>query len=119
MLTRQEFLEHLQAQMEELLAVILDEVVQGDPRPLTKRPPDQAALAFCDCLISCATDDDLKSCVKIDIHGARACANVAEAAIAKIKNRAFQLLLRKPEQRTRFFFLASVVREYLKPPELK
>ena len=111
--SREEFLERLQAQLEGLVAVIMDEVMAGDTTPLTKRPPDHSAFPFCNSLDSCNTNEEVKSCVKSDIQGARACVNVAEAAIANIKKRAFQLLPRSPEQQSRFFILISVVTEYL------
>jgi hypothetical protein len=110
---REAFLQRLQAQLEELESLIMDELIAGDTRPLTKRPPDLSALPFCKALVSCETDEGVKSCVKSDIQGARACVNVAEVAIAKISQRAFQYLPRKPGLQTRFFFLTSVVMEYL------
>jgi hypothetical protein len=113
MMTREGLLERVQVQLEDLLAIIMAEVMAGDTTPLTKRPPDSLAIPFSESLILCTTDEAVKTCVKSDMQGARACVNVAEAAIAKIKQRAFQFLPRRPEQQTRFFFLTSVVKEYL------
>jgi hypothetical protein len=110
---REEFLQGLQAQLLEIEGLIMDELMAGDTRPLTRRPPDLSALPFCKALVSCTPDEAVKSCVKSDIQGARAFVNVAEVAIAKISQRAFQYLPRKPGQQTRFFFLTSVVTEYL------
>jgi hypothetical protein len=110
---REEFFERLQAQLQELITFIMAEVMAGNTTPLTKRPPDRSAAPFCNSLAACKTDEEGKSCVKSDIQGARACVNVAETAIARIKTRAFQFLPRRPEQQTRFFFLTSVVTEYL------
>jgi hypothetical protein len=110
---REEFLEHLQAQLQELMSFIIAEAISGNTTRLTKRPPDHSAAPFCSSLASCKTDDEVKSCVKSDIQGAWACVNVAEVAIAKIENRPFQFLPRRPEQQARFVFLTSAVTEYL------
>jgi hypothetical protein len=76
MLTREEFLERLQAQLQDLLDIIMAEVMAGDTTPLTKRPADDLALPFCSSLVSCTTDEEVTSCIKRDIQGARACVNV-------------------------------------------
>ena len=81
-------------------------------RPLTKCPPDLTALQFCESLISCATDEEVKSCVQNNIQGARACVNVADVVIARIKKQAFRVLESEAKQQ-RFYLLVSAVRQFL------